>query len=157
KWGNDLFESDGALHRTFKISEWPQAQARLGFLDKLVFAGDFRHTVSLYLRPRGVRQAYRAIQQGKADRGTNDQLGRRLGCQGSRRHAVQRDDFEREEGAVVQGHAAVRIACLIRVLAFTAEELESISGEMDTRAAEAGCEVRAVRGEEESALVASAS
>ena len=59
--GNDVFESDEVLHRTFKISEWPQAHARLGFLDKFVFAGDFRHTVSLYLRPRGVRGAFRNV------------------------------------------------------------------------------------------------
>lgn len=156
KWGNDLFESDGALHRTFKISEWPQAQARLGFLDKFVFAGDFRHTVSLYLRPRGVRQAYRAIEQGKADWGTNDQIRRRLGRQESRRHEMQRDDFEREEGELVQGHVPLKITCLITVSAFTAEELESISGEMDTRAAEAGCEIRVLRGEQEAAFVASA-
>jgi len=156
KWADDLFESDGALHRTFKISEWPQSQAALGFLDKFVFAGDFRHTVSLYLRPRGVRQAYRSIEQGKADWGTNDAIRRKLGRQESRRHELQRDDFEREEGELVQGHVPLKITCLITVSAFTSEELEAISGEMDTRAAEAGCEIRVLRGEQESAFVASA-
>ena len=155
-WGNDVFESDGALHRTFKISEWPQAHARLGFLDKFVFAGDFRHTVSLYLRPRGVRGAFRNVEQRKADWGTNETIRRKLGKQASQRHDRQYEDVEREEGELVNGHVPLKIACLVTISAFTEQGLESISADLDTRAAEAGCELRVMRGEQEAAFVAGA-
>lgn len=47
--------SDGWYHRTFMISEWPQAQARLWFLDDLTFSGEFRHTVTVAFTPKELR------------------------------------------------------------------------------------------------------
>ena len=155
-WDVNRFESDGALHRTFKISEWPQSQAQLGFLDRLVFAGDFRHTVSVYIRPRDTRKAFKDVERRKADWETNDKLRRKAGRQQSLRHDRQLEDIEREETELVVGHAALKIACLITVSALSEQELEANSGDVRTRAAEAGCEVRSMDGEQDAAFVAGA-
>lgn len=155
-WTVDQFQSDGAFHRTFKISEWPQAQARLGFLDRLVFAGDFRHTVSLFIRPREARKAFKDVERRKADWETNDTLRRRLGKQPSLRHERQIGDINREETELVQGYAALRIACLVTVSAASEQELEANCADLRTRATEAGCELRLMAGEQESGFIAAA-
>lgn len=155
-WTDDVFTSDGALHRTFKISEWPQEQAVLGFLHKFVLAGDFRHTVSLYIVPRDGQKAFKDVARRKADWSTNENLRQRLGRPASLRHERLIKDIEDEESQLVSGHAPVRLACLITVSGFNEQELEAHCGTMRTMAQQAGCEIRKMGGEQESAFVASA-
>ncbi|GFZ85346.1 hypothetical protein GCM10011359_13080 [Nesterenkonia alkaliphila] len=156
EWTLDRFESDGALHRSFVISEWPQAQAQLGFLDRFIFAGEFRHTVSLYVKPRDTRKALKDNERRKADWQTNETVRSRLGKQPSLRHTRQIEDIEREEAELVESHAPVKIACLITVSATTEQELEANCGDLRTRAAEAGCEIRLLGGEQDSGFIAGA-
>src|SRR5699024_12023725 len=59
----DRVTTDGFWHRTYKVSEFPQKQARFGFLDALVFAGEFRHTVSVYYAPGQPRKALKKLQK----------------------------------------------------------------------------------------------
>lgn len=155
-WEWDRYLSDGAFHRTFKISEWPQSQASLGFLDKFVFAGDFRHTVSLYLKPRDTGKAMKDVAGRKSTWQTNENIRVKMARPSSMRHDRQYEDVIREESELVSGHAALKLVCLITVSAFTPEELEAYSADVKTRAAEAGCEVRPLYSDQEAAFVASA-
>lgn len=155
-WNLDRFESDGALHRSFVISEWPQKQANLGFLTKMIFVGDFRHTLSLYIKPRDTRKALKDTQRRKANWQTTETIRQKLGRQPSLTHVRQIEDIEREESELVDSHAPVKLACVITVSGFSEQELEANCASLRTRAAEAGCEIRSMVGEQDSGFLAGA-
>lgn len=155
-WTGEQMSSDGALHKTFKIAEWPQEQAALGFLDHFVFAGDFRHTVSLYFKPRDTEQGIKDTARRKSTWQSNETIRKRLGRPPSLRHSRQIEDIEREESELVSGHSPLRLIALITVTAATEDELEAAVGDLRNRAAAAGCSIRLMYGEQDSAFIASA-
>lgn len=152
----DKVSTDGYLHRTYKVSEFPQAQARLGFLDAFVFAGDFRHTVTSYYMPRNAHKALRRVQRRKADWANSDKLLRKLDRQPSLEHERERDDIDLEEGELVAGNAPVDIAVLITVTGGDEMDLEANCSDMMARAVEANCELRPVFAEQDAGLMAAA-
>lgn len=155
-WTHDRMISDGALHRSFVLSEWPRSEAKLGFLEKFIFVGEFRHTVSLYVKPRNTRKALSDNQRRKADFNTNDNIRRRTGRQQSELHDRQLEDIQREEGELVRGMAGLKVAAVITVSGFDEHELDSHSSDLYIRAAEAGCEIRVLSGEQENGFIAGA-
>src|SRR5690625_1626903 len=102
----DRVTTDGFLHRTYKVSEFPQSQARLGFLDAFVFAGDFRHTVTSYYLPRDAKKARKMVQRRKADWHITNKLLRNLDRQPSLEH--ERED--RKSTRLNSSHVAISYA-----------------------------------------------
>ena len=150
------YESDGVLHRTYKIAEWPHSQARLGFLEKLVFAGDFRHTVSLFIKPRDTGKALRANERDRATWASNDVLRQKIGKQQTMRKERQIKDLEQEEEEVTAGHAPLKLICIISVTAETERELNANCADLETRAAEANLDLRILYGQAEEGFMAGA-
>lgn len=158
-WAKDslaTFSSEGALHRTFKISEFPRSQAQLGFLTKFIFSGDFRHTVSVYMKPRDIGKALKTNERARATWGTNDTIRQKLGKQKTLRNDRQIEDLDQEESELVRGHAALKMTILVTISAFSEEEMDANVSELKTAAARANCEVRVMYGQQDSAFMASA-
>lgn len=158
-WAKDslaTYSSEEALHRTFKISEFPRSQAQLGFLTQFIFAGDFRHTVSTYMKPRDVTKALKTNERSRATWGTNETIRQKLGRQKTLRHDRQIEDLEQEENELVQGHAALRMTILVTVSAFSEEEMDANVSELRTRAAKANCDIRPLYGQQEAGFLAAA-
>lgn len=158
-WSRDslaTFSSEGALHRTFKISEFPRSQAQLGFLTEFIFSGDFRHTVSVYMKPRDIGKALKTNERSRATWGTNETIRQKLGKQKTLRNDRQIEDLDQEESELVRGHAALKMTILITISAFSEEEMDANVSELKTRAARANCEIRVMYGQQDSAFVASA-
>ena len=148
--------SDSGMHRTYMISEWPQFGARFGFLDKLVFLGDFRHTVTVVMRPRDQRKALKAIRGRKASHETSEKTRRKFGSSASLEHKRELDDIEQEERELVEGAAALQQVGLITITGRDEMELEAHSTALLARAPEAGCEVRPLWWQQDSGFVAAA-
>src|SRR5699024_5395521 len=100
---NNCVDTDGYLHRTFIVTEWPQSKARLGFLSELVFAGDFRHTVTVMMQPQDARKTMKQVQGRKADWQTSQNLRQRWKSSDSLEHIRQREDIDIEEEEMVDG------------------------------------------------------
>lgn len=148
--------SDGWFHRTFEISEWPRGQARLGFLEKLVFAGPFRHTVTVVFKPKDIRMAMRKTQQRKADIGTATRMMSKMDRPETLEHQRELEDVEKEELDLMEGHAAVDVVGLITVSAKTEEEIESHAADIKAKATAANCEIRPVMLQQDVAFTAAA-
>lgn len=148
--------TDSGLHRTFMISEWPQFGARFGFLDELVFLGDFRHTVTVIMRPREQRKALKAVRGRKATWETSERQRARWGSVSSVEHARERQDLEDEEQQLVEGAAALQQVGLVTVTGRDEAELEAHTSRLLTRAPAAGCEVRPLWWQQDSGFVAAA-
>ncbi|MGW9550879.1 SCO6880 family protein [Citricoccus zhacaiensis] len=152
----DHVRTDGHLHRTYKVSEFPQAQARLGFLEPLIFAGDFRHTVSVVWVPRDARGALNHIQRRKADWRTTTRLLDKMGRPHTLEHDRELEDINGEETELVNGHARLDLAVLITVTGADEMELEANCSDVLSRAVNANCELRVVYLEQDSAMLAAA-
>lgn len=148
--------SDGWYHRTFEISEWPRGQARLGFLGKLVFAGPFRHTVTVVFKPKDLRGAMSKTQQRKADHQSAGKMRRKLDRPESLEHERELEDIQAEELDLMEGNAAVDMAGLITVSAETEEEIESHAADIKAKATASNCEIRPVILQEDAAFTAAA-
>lgn len=148
--------SDGWYHRTFMISEWPQARADLGFLDDLVFAGEFRHTVTVVFKPKEIRAAMRKTQQRKADWETGDKMRRKLDRPESLEHQREIVDIEAEEMDLMEGHAAIDVVGLVTVSGSDEEQLESHAADIRAKATQANCELRTAALQQDAAFVAAA-
>lgn len=148
--------SDSGLHRTYMISEWPQFGARFGFLDKFVFLGDFRHTVTVIMRPRDQRKALQKVRGRKATHHASERTRRKLGGADSLEHRRELDDLEAEERELVEGAAALQQVGLITVTGRDEMELEAHSTALLSVAPEAGCEVRPLWWQQDSGFVAAA-
>lgn len=153
---SDHVRTDGFLHRTYKVSEYPQSQARLGFLDALVFAGDFRHTVTTIYQPTDGRAALRKLQRRKADWTTSDRLLKKLDRQPSMEHEREWEDIERAEAELVDGHAALWMSVLVTVTGRDEMELEANCGDLLAKAVTASVELRKLYLEQDSGLLAAA-
>ncbi|HRO31605.1 SCO6880 family protein [Citricoccus sp.] len=152
----DHVRTDGYLHRTYKVSEFPQSQARLGFLEPLIFAGDFRHTVSVVWVPRDARGALNHIQRRKADWRTTTRLLDKLDRPHTLEHDRELQDITREETELVDGHARLDLAVLITVTGADEMELEANCADVLSRAVNANCELRVVYLEQDAAMLAAA-
>lgn len=148
--------SDGWYHRTFEISEWPRGQARLGFMENLVFAGPFRHTVTVVFKPKEIRGALRKTQQRKADHQSAAKMRRNLDRPESLEHARELEDIEAEELDLLESNAAVDIAGLVTISAKTEEEIESHAADIKAKATGANCEIRQVVLQQDAAFTAAA-
>lgn len=148
--------SDSGMHRTYMISEWPQFGARFGFLDKLVFLGDFRHTVTVIMRPREQRKALKGVRGRKATWASSDKARRRWGSTESLEHARELDDIEQEERELVEGAAALQQVGLVTITGRDEMELEAHSTALLARAPEAGCEVRPLWWQQDAGFIAAA-
>ncbi|MGP9586154.1 PrgI family protein [Micrococcaceae sp. AOP34-BR2-30] len=150
----DHLATDGYLHRVYKVSEFPQRQARLGFLDAFVFAGEFRHTVSVYYLPGDLRKAKARVGGRKATWTTSDRLLTKMDRPPSLEHQREWDDIEAEEAELVDGHAPLDIAAFVVVTGKDELELEANCADLLGRAVQANCELRVLYAEQGSGMLA---
>lgn len=150
----DRVSTDGFWHRTYKVSELPQKQARFGFLDALVFAGDFRHTVSVFYTPGEPRKALKILQNRKADHRASSNMLKKLGKEPTLEHEREREDIDDEEDQLVSGHAPVHLSVLITVTGADELELEANCDRVLQRAVESSCELRPLILEQDTAFLA---
>lgn len=152
----DRVTTDGFWHRTYKVSEFPQKQARFGFLDALVFAGEFRHTVSVYYAPGQPRKALKKLQKRKADHRSTSNMLKRMQKEPSLEHIREREDMDAEEDDLVAGHAPVQLSVLITVTGGDPMELEANCDRLLQRAVESSCELRPLMLEQDTGFLAAA-
>lgn len=152
----DTVSTDGYWHRTYKVSEFPQKQAQFGFLEALVFSGDFRHTVSVFYSPGEPRKALKTLQKRKADHKATGNMLDRMGKEPSLEHEREREDIDSEEDQLVSGHAPVHLSVLITVTGSDEMELEANCDRVLQRAVESNCELRPLILEQDTAFLAAA-
>ena len=148
--------TDGTMHRTYKVSELPQDVARLGFLDELVFSGDFRHTVTVYMSPVERGAAVRSVQRRMASWSSDSSFLRKLGRPHSIEHDQTLEDIQRERAELRRRHTGMDMVVLVTVTGRSQSELESAANEVVTAAITSGCEVRPIWLEQDAAFIAAA-
>lgn len=126
--------TNGGVHSTFWISEWPQTAVSLGFLEELICRGDYTQTVTEVITAvepgNGLRQVRKAIQGIESKFSLNDKLGRRTSPLDKRAAA----DLESREDELADGNVDVRTVGYVRVSAADQDRLEIIEERMNSAA-----------------------
>lgn len=148
--------TDGHMHRVYKVSELPQDIARLGFLDELIFSGEFRHTVSVFMAPVDRGSAMRATKQRMSTWRSDTKMMERLDRPPSPEHEQEKVDIEREQSELMRRHAALDMVVLVSITGRKESELEAAANEVTTAAITAGCELRLLWLEQDAGFMAAA-
>ncbi|WP_344717184.1 SCO6880 family protein [Nesterenkonia halobia] len=152
----DRIAADSAVHRTYMISEWPQHQAKLGFLEEFVFAGGFRHTITVAYKPEEPAKALHRNKQRKADLATANRMRQKLDQPDTQQPEREGADVEKEEAELLEGHAPMKPVGLITISAEDMSSLEANCQKVLTRATRANCQLRPVWREQDAAFAAAA-
>lgn len=148
--------SDGAVHRTYMISEWPQNQADRGFLHPLIFAGGFRHTVTEVMVRGDIRRALNSTKRRKGDWEEADKMRRKLDQPESLEHEMELADIRSEEQQLVAGHGPIRPVGLVTVSAADMQQLEANCAQIISQASRANVQLRVVWQEQDAAFAGAA-
>ena len=73
------YRSDGALHCTYWIAEWPRVEVGADFLLPFVLAGTTRRTIAVVMEPLDPQRALRAAENARTNEISDDELRARLG------------------------------------------------------------------------------
>lgn len=119
----DVLVTNGGVHSTWWISEWPRTEVQLGFLQDLTCDGQYPSTVTQVFSTEDTNTALRKINKTLDSVESIFDLNRRLGRRTSilDRRAVP--DLEDRENELADGHVQVRVVGYVRVSGKDRDEL----------------------------------
>ncbi|MGQ7788339.1 SCO6880 family protein [Nesterenkonia sp. K-15-9-6] len=152
----DRLVSDSGQHRTFLVSEWPQDQVDLGFLGEFVFAGGFRHTVTMHYQPRPLAKAKKSVRERRASWRSAAKIRAKLDREEDEEVLQEWTDIGHEGQELARGFAAMKPVGLITVSAPEGTALEGYSNDVMHAATQANCQVRVLWNQQDAGFAASA-
>ncbi|MBB4963518.1 SCO6880 family protein [Saccharothrix violaceirubra] len=152
------YATDGAVHRTWWIDEWPRTEAGVpaGFLEPVLLGSTAPRTVSLVLEPLPARKAQTriAVEAGADD--ARETLNRRIDRRTTRADRREAEDVHRREAELVDGFGHFRFLGFVSVTAPTTAELEVRAGLVEAALDEAAVEPRVLYWEQDQGFWAAA-
>jgi Putative type VII ESX secretion system translocon, EccE len=108
-------ETDGALHTTLWIAEWPRIDVRATFLQPLLASSRATRTVTMVMELVGPSKAIRKAERAVNENATNESMRLRIGQRTTKRVQQKEQATSRREDELASGHAEVRFAGYITV------------------------------------------
>jgi hypothetical protein len=113
RWSH--IQSDGALHCTLWVAEWPRIDVRALFLQPLLMDTQATRTVAMCMELVGPSKAIRQAERAATEAATEQSLRARIGQRTSQRQSQRDRATDRREQELAEGHAAVRYAAYVTV------------------------------------------
>lgn len=148
--------TDSGFHQTFWVAEWPRQQVYPGFLQPLIYVGEFRHTISQVIRTVPTDQALRDIRSAQEAHDTRRRINARLDRPLTREQRAEEEEVAQREEEIVAGHGDVRPAAYVTITADTLDELSRCRQELESAAAGSFVELRLMAGQQWPAFIAGA-
>ena len=148
--------SDSAFHATYWISEWPRSATHPGFLRPLLLGPGAQRTFTLLARPLPAGKALREIRRARAEQLADAATRTRIGRVEDEATRAAAAELTRREEDLIAGHGDLRFLGLLSVTAATLEDLAGACATAETAAAQAGCELRRLVGQQVQAYAAAA-
>jgi hypothetical protein len=144
----DHYRSDGAVHATFWIGEWPRVEVSPMFMDALLGRSSVVRTVAVTFEPlapeRSTREAEAAVTRDRADR----DLRHRFGQAETARQRQAQEAAVRREAELAAGHAEVRLAGFVTVSGRDQDDLRRACAEIHEQAVRARLELHRMYGQQ---------
>jgi hypothetical protein len=146
------YHSDGALHATFWIGEWPRVDVSPMFMDALLGRSSVVRTVAVTFEPiapeRSTREAEAAVTRDHADR----ELRHRFGQAETARQRQAQEAAMRREAELAAGHAELRLAGFVTVSGRDQDDLRRACSEVHEQAVRARLELHRMYGQQADAF-----
>jgi hypothetical protein len=147
EFGNHL-RSDGSLHATYHVAEWPRREVSATFLYPLLLRTRCTRTVAMTMEPVDPRRAGREIERAHVGRSTAGRVLSHYGWEHSFRREAEDEKVEAVGRELTEGHVSVRYSAYVTVSALTAAELEEACGQVETQASQSLLELERLWGQQ---------
>ncbi|MGD9734728.1 MAG: SCO6880 family protein [Solirubrobacterales bacterium] len=142
------YRSDGALHCTYWIAEWPRIEVGADFLLPFVLVGTTRRTIAVVMEPLDPRRALRSAENARTNEISDDDLRARMGFLATARRRRQQQALVEREQELAEGHSGVRFSGYVTVSTGSEDELEDATASIEQSAQTVGLELRPLLGEQ---------
>ena len=148
--------TDGALHATLWVAEWPRIDVRAMFLQPLLSSSRTTRTVTMVMELVGPGKGIRRVERAATEAATNQSMRDRIGQRTTQRDAQKEQATARREYELAKGHAEVRFAAFVTVStpagAGAVAELESAVSRVETEAKRAPLRLERMWGQQAEAF-----
>jgi hypothetical protein len=142
------YRTDGALHCTYWIAEWPRVEVGADFLLPFVLVGTTRRTVAVVMEPLDPARALRSAESARTNEISDDDLRARMGFLATARRRRQQEALVEREKELAEGHSGVRFSGYVTVSTGSEAELEDAMADIEQSAQRAHLELRPLLGEQ---------
>ncbi len=146
-WGS--FRTDGLVHATYWVAEWPRSDVSSEFLLPILHGADGRRTLSVVMEPVGTARATRRVEHARTSARADREVRARHGFVQTARLARQTEAVLRREEELAAGHAAYRFSGYVTVSAPDLVALERACGGIEQSASLARLELRRLFGSQD--------
>ena len=147
------WRTDGALHRTYWIAQWPRLAVGPLFLSPLLLGVQAVRSVSITLEPVPPDRARRAVEAAITSDEADEDLRERRGFRTTARRRRQQEATLRREDELASGHEEVRFAGYVSVSGRDEDELARACEEVEQAALQAHLDLRPLWGEQDTGFV----
>ena len=152
----DRYRSDGAVHRTFWVAQWPRLNVGPAFLGPLLLSASSIRSLSVVVEPVPPARARTAVEAAVTSDEADEELRRERGFRTTARRRKQQDATRRREAELADGHEELRFAGFITVSAQDDAELERSCDEVRDAAHQAYLDLQPMWGQQDVGFVCGA-
>jgi len=139
----DHLRIDESFHQVFWITDWPQSDVPIGFLEELIASGgDYTRVITLQMIPVSKAKALRRIQQAQIDIDAAALTREKLGQRETREQSAEGEDISEREEDLAEGFRDMEFRGFVTVSAGSRELLDDARNGIEIAAQEAQLEVR---------------
>jgi hypothetical protein len=120
----DAYRTDGAVHRTYWVSQWPRLAVGPAFLSPLLLSAQVVRSVSITIEPVAPDRARRSVEAAVTAEEADEQLRLERGFRTTARRLKQHQAALRRERELAEGHQEVRFAGFVTVSGRDRAELQ---------------------------------
>jgi hypothetical protein len=150
--GWSSYRTDGAVHRTYWVAQWPRLSVGPAFLSPLLLEGEAVRSVAIVLEPVAPDRARRDVEAQITTDEADDQLRAERGFRTTARQRRGQSAARERERELADGHQEVRFAAFVTVSARDADELEIACDRVEQAAQQAHLDVQVMWGEQDLAF-----
>jgi hypothetical protein len=151
RWSS--FRTDGSVHRTYWVAEWPRLEVGPNWLEPLLLHAGGVRSFAVHYEPVPPSRAQRRIDRDATRLAADEEQRARGGFRIGARHRRAQEAVLEREAELVSGYAELEFAGFLTVTADDDESLERSCREYEQAAAQAGLDLRAVHGRQDAGFL----
>jgi hypothetical protein len=146
------YRTDGGVHITGHIREWPRSHVRAGFMQPILLETTSNRTISLVYEVRAPEVARKEFRSSATNDSITQRIRERWGQRDTPERQMQRENVLRAEREAAEGHAVVAWSGYVTVSGHTLAEAEDAWAEVVSRASASNLELQRLYGLQEAAF-----
>lgn len=144
----DRYRTDGAIHRTYWIAQWPRLLVAPTFLAPLLLSADVVRSLSVVLEPVSPERARRSVEAAITSDMADEDIRAERGFRTTAKRRKRSDAAVQREQELAAGHQEFRFAAYLTVSGADHEELELACEQVEQAAHQAYLDVQPLWGDQ---------